>query len=92
MGNEEWGMRTNQMQMSIAKLRSSFDDAVRRAVEDGERIIVKKRGKPFAALVPIADVEILEQLEDEADRKAIRKARKENAFAAFAGFAFHHQW
>ena len=63
--------------MSIAKVRNNLADALNRAAYGGERVILERRGKPVAALVSIDDVELLERLEDEADVRAARKARKE---------------
>jgi prevent-host-death family protein len=65
------------MHMSIAKIRNNLADALNRAAYAGERVILERRGKPVAALVSIEDVELLERLEDEADLRAVRKARKE---------------
>ncbi len=65
------------MNVSIAKVRNNLADALNRAAYGGERIILERRGKPVAAIVSMEDLAVLEQLEDEADRKAVRKARKE---------------
>jgi prevent-host-death family protein len=65
------------MNVSIAKVRNNLADALNRAAYAGERVILERRGKPVAALVSMGDLELLEQLENEADLKAVRKARKE---------------
>jgi prevent-host-death family protein len=65
------------MHMSIADIRNNLADALNRAAYAGERVILQRRGKPVAALVSLEDVELLERLEDEADMRAVRKARKE---------------
>jgi antitoxin Phd len=65
------------MNVSIAKVRNNLADALNRAAYGGERVILERRGKPVAALVSMDDLELLEQLENEADLKAVRKARKE---------------
>jgi prevent-host-death family protein len=65
------------MNVSIAKVRNNLADALNRAAYGGERVILERRGKPVAALVSMDDLELLEQLENEVDRKAVRKARKE---------------
>jgi len=57
--------------------RQNFSDIVNRAAYGGERIIVHRRKKPVAAVVPIADLELLERMEDEIDRKAARFALKD---------------
>jgi len=65
------------MQLGIAEIRNNMADALNRVLYQGERIILERRGKGVAAIVSIEDLELLEQLEDEIDLKAIRKARKE---------------
>jgi prevent-host-death family protein len=62
------------MEVSASKAREEFGTLVDRAHYNGERIIVTKNGKPFAALVPIEDLEQLRALEDEIDAEASRKA------------------
>jgi prevent-host-death family protein len=52
-------------------------DALNRVAYGGERIILERRGKGVAALVSIADLELLEELENQADLRAARKALKE---------------
>lgn len=56
-------------QMTASKARESFSDTVNRVAYRGERIVLQRRGKSIAALVPVADFERLEQLsEEEEDR------------------------
>jgi len=42
-----------------------------------EMIVFRKGSRPVAALIPIRDVEIIERLEQEVDRREARKALKE---------------
>ncbi|HXZ40703.1 MAG TPA: type II toxin-antitoxin system Phd/YefM family antitoxin [Terriglobales bacterium] len=63
--------------MTASATRQNFSDIVNRAAYGGERIIVHRRKKPVAAVVPIADLELLEKMEDEIDRKAARDALKD---------------
>ncbi len=79
------------MQMTTAKLRSNLSEAVNRAAYGGERIVLNRRGKPVAALVPIADIELLEELENEADIRAARKARKEKGGITLEGYRKKHK-
>ena len=65
------------MNANAVDVRNTFSDYLNRASYQGERIIIERRGKPIAALVPLADIERLEQLENEADLKAAKRARKE---------------
>jgi PHD/YefM family antitoxin component YafN of YafNO toxin-antitoxin module len=40
-------------------------------------MLLERHGKPLAALVPVEDLEFLQELEDRLDLAAIRKALKE---------------
>ncbi len=63
--------------ISTAKARNNFSDVVNRAGYGKERVILTRRGKPIAAVVPIEDVEFLEELEDRADLEAAREVLAE---------------
>ncbi|MEX2548061.1 MAG: type II toxin-antitoxin system Phd/YefM family antitoxin [Chloroflexota bacterium] len=52
----------------------SFAELVNRAAYGHERVLVARRGRPIAAIVPIEDVEFLERMEDELDLKAALEA------------------
>jgi prevent-host-death family protein len=64
-------------ELTASTARQNFSDIVNRAAYGGERIIVHRRNKPVAAVVPIADLELIEKLEDEFDVKAALNALKE---------------
>jgi prevent-host-death family protein len=53
--------------------RASFSDIVNRVAYAKERVIVHRRKKPVAAVVPIEDVELLERIEDRIDLEEARK-------------------
>jgi prevent-host-death family protein len=63
--------------ISTAKARATFSDVIGRAVYGKERIVLERRGKPVAAVVPLEDLERLEALEDASDVKAARRALAE---------------
>ncbi len=65
------------MNTNIVDFRDNLSDLLNRVAYVGERVVLERRGKPVAALVTIEDLALLERLEDEADVKAARKARKE---------------
>ena len=50
---------------------------VNRSAYGKERIILTRRGKGVAAVVPMEDLELLEDLEDQIDIREARKALKE---------------
>ncbi len=72
------------MNISIAHFRNNMADPINRAVYAGERVILTRDGKPAVALVVMADLRALEELEDQADLKAARKARKEKGGISLA--------
>jgi prevent-host-death family protein len=58
----------------ISEARESFSTTVNRVAFGGERVVLTRHGKRVAAVVPIGDLDLLEQLEDAADLDAIRSA------------------
>jgi prevent-host-death family protein len=65
------------MHANVVDVRNTFSDYLNRASYRGERIIIERRGKPLAALVSLEDLALIEQMENAADVKAAKKARKE---------------
>ena len=63
--------------MPISEAREHLADLGNRVALRGERVVVERRGKSLFALVPVADVELLERLEDKLDLDAIRAAKDE---------------
>ena len=49
------------------KAREGFADTINRAAYGKERVVVRRRGKEVAAVVPIEDLRLLEELEDRVD-------------------------
>ena len=52
----------------------AFSTTVNRVAFGGERVVLTRHGRRVAAVVPIADLELLEQLEDAADLDDVRAA------------------
>lgn len=63
--------------IAATKARMDFADTLNRVRYTGERIVLRRRGKDLAALVPMEDLEILRALEDRVDLVAARKALAE---------------
>ncbi len=63
--------------LTISNARAQFADLVNRAEYDGERIVVHRRKKPVAAVVPIEDFQLLEQIWDRLDLEEALEAMKE---------------
>ncbi len=63
--------------MNIVEIRNNLAEAINRVAYGGERIVLKRRGKGVVALVSIEDLALLEELENQADIRAAKKALKE---------------
>jgi prevent-host-death family protein len=53
--------------ISVSGARDDFANLVNRVAYKEERVIITRRGRAIAAIVPIEDVAYLERLEDEYD-------------------------
>lgn len=62
---------------TAVQAREQFADLVNRSAYRGERITLTRRGKGIAAVVPIEDLRLLEQIEDRIDIREARKAIRE---------------
>jgi prevent-host-death family protein len=60
--------------LHTSKAREDFSDTINRVAYSGERIVLERRGKAVAAIVPIADLEFLQELENRTDLDAARAA------------------
>lgn len=63
--------------LSASAARSQFAEIMNRAAYGKERIVLHRRTKPVAAVVPIEDLRAIERLEDEIDIREARKAMRE---------------
>jgi prevent-host-death family protein len=75
-------MEIPMRRLNVVELRHSLADMLNRAEYAGERIIVHRRGKDAAAIIPIEDLRLLERLiaeaEDQLDVAAARAALAES--------------
>ena len=60
--------------VSTVKARGQFSDVVNRAAYGKERVILTRRRKELAAVVPIEDLKLLEELENRVDLDDARAA------------------
>lgn len=69
--------------LPASKARQGFADTINRAAYGKERVVVHRRGKDIAAVVPIDDLRLLEELEDRIDladaRAALAETKKKGA-------------
>lgn len=63
--------------VAATKLRTAISHLLDRVVHHGERVTVERYGKPVAALVSSADLELLEAIENRMDIEAARSALRE---------------
>ena len=63
--------------ISTVKARESFSDLVKRSAYGKERIVLTRRGKGIAAVIPIEDLKLLEEIEDRLDVEDAREALRE---------------
>ncbi|MBT4879845.1 MAG: type II toxin-antitoxin system Phd/YefM family antitoxin [Alphaproteobacteria bacterium] len=63
--------------LTTVEARNKFSEVVNRASFGKERIVFTRRGKDIAALVPMEDVDLLDQLEDRIDVLEAQKALSE---------------
>ena len=61
------------MHVTTTQARADLSSLVNRAARRGERIVVQRRGRDVAAIVSLADLALIEKVEDEID---VREARK----------------
>lgn len=64
--------------LMASKARADFADMLNRVAYTRERIVLRRRGKDMAALVPVEDLELIERLEDRLDLDLAREALKES--------------
>ena len=67
------------MRRAKAAAAPTLDDVVDQVVRNREPVVIHRKKKPVAVVVPIEDLELVERLEDEIDIRGARKARKEKA-------------
>jgi prevent-host-death family protein len=60
-----------------SEARKRLGDILNAVEFKGERVILDRRGKAVAAVVPVEDLELLERLEDRLDLEAARAALQE---------------
>jgi len=59
--------------VSVGDARSILAELLNRAAYRGERILLHRRGKEVAALVPVEDLRLLEVLEDRHDAQEAKR-------------------
>jgi len=65
------------VRLAASQARKDFAGTINLVVYGGERIVLHRHGKSLAAIVPLADLELVEALEDRIDLAAARRALKQ---------------
>ena len=63
--------------VTTSEIRAHLSDMLSKIARKGNRVVVTRGGKRFAALVPLDDLDFLESLEDRMDIEDAKKALKE---------------
>ena len=63
--------------LAASQARDTFSDTLNRVAYRGERIVLHRRGKDLAAIVPIEDLKLIQRVEDEIDLREAKKALAE---------------
>jgi prevent-host-death family protein len=64
--------------ISTAEARNDFAAVINRASFGKERFVLTRRGKKLVAIVPVEDLELLEEMEDRMDVEAAKAALAES--------------
>jgi prevent-host-death family protein len=67
-------MYISHMTLSTTGARAAFSEILNRAAFGKERLVLTRRGRRVAAVVPVEDLELLEALEDRLDLDEARQA------------------
>ena len=62
------------IRVEATKARNDFAATINLVAYGGDRVVLQRRGKALVAIVPMADVELLEKLEDHLDLEDARRA------------------
>jgi len=76
--NRRWAVarEVKAKELQVTEARSNLGEIITQAYYAGDRFVIKRRGKPLAAICSIKDLERLERLEREEDARKLRRAMK----------------
>jgi prevent-host-death family protein len=69
--------RIPMTRVNASEARNDFATTLNRVAYGKNRVVLHRRGKDLAAIVPMEDLELLQKLEDRLDLEATRAALKE---------------
>jgi prevent-host-death family protein len=62
------------MTLTTTRAREAFSEILNRAAYGKERVVLTRRGKKLAAVIPVEDLALLEELENRLDADEARRA------------------
>lgn len=62
---------------AAAKARQNFSEIISQVAYGKDRVVIERNGKGLAAVIPMEDLKILQEMEDRADREDVRKVKQE---------------
>ncbi|MBA7670871.1 hypothetical protein ES703_79018 [subsurface metagenome] len=69
--------------LSITEAREHLSDYADKVAFKGERVCIKRNGKPVFAMVSVEDMQLLEAIEDKIDIAEALKAIRRNKFTSW---------
>ena len=63
--------------LNVMEAKKTFGKTLNRVAFGKERLLLERRGEDVAAIVPLEDLRLLEELEDRFDLETARKALQE---------------
>jgi prevent-host-death family protein len=60
--------------MGVAEIKKNFSEVMSRISQSGEQFIIKKKGKPMAAMVGIKDLELIDTFAKKGKKKGLLAA------------------
>jgi prevent-host-death family protein len=60
--------------LDVTKMRSELSETLNQVAYRGTRVLIERRGKPLAVLVPVEDLQLIELMEDQVDLDLARQA------------------
>ncbi len=63
--------------VSASKARGEFSELINQVAYGKNTVLIHRRKKPVAAIIPIDDLKLLEAIEEEIDLREARKAIRE---------------
>lgn len=71
------GILRKTVTIDTTKARKEFSECVNVITYRHQRVVLKRRGKAVAAMVPVEDLELIREIEDAIDVAAAKKAKEE---------------